>query len=157
MTASPEHINRFKRALKQESLRLTSQRLVVLEDVLGSDAHRECDDIFFSLRDKGIPVSRATIYRTLDVLEKVGFVRKMDIGDGRARYESKLAQSHHDHMICMECGQIVEFVDREIERRQRRICKQHGFELLRHSHQLFGICAQCREMNDHAGKESPVA
>ncbi len=157
MEVAGEHINRFKQALKQESLRLTSQRLAVLEDILASDDHRECDDIFLSLRDKGIPVSRATIYRTLDMLEKVGFVRKMDIGEGRFRYENKLAQSHHDHLICLECGRIVEFADHEIERRQQRISRERGFELLRHSHQLFGFCSDCREQEAEEGGESSNA
>lgn len=155
MEVAPEHINRFKQALKQESLRLTSQRLAVLEDILGSEKHRECEDIFLSLRNKGIPVSRATIYRTLDILEKVGFVRKMDIGDGRFRYENKLAQSHHDHIICLECGRIVEFADNEIERRQQRISLERGFELLRHSHQLFGICEDCQAKRTQSGNGSP--
>ena len=157
MEVASEHIDHFKQALRAESLRLTSQRLAVLEDILASDDHRECDDIFLSLRDKGIPVSRATIYRTLDMLEKVGFVRKMDIGEGRFRYENKLAQCHHDHLICLECGRIIEFADREIERRQQRIGREHGFELLRHSHQLFGLCSDCREQEAEEGGGSSNA
>lgn len=157
MEVTSEHINHFKQALKQESLRLTSQRLAVLEDILASEDHRECDDIFLSLRDKGIPVSRATIYRTLDILEKVSFVRKMDIGDGRFRYKNKLGQSHHDHLICLECGRIIEFVDRGIERQQERLSKEHDFQLIRHVHQLFGICRECRTKKAGRGNGSPAA
>ena len=140
-----EHIDRFKEALKDEELRLTSQRLAILEDILGSDEHRECDDIYLSLKRKRLPVSRATIYRTLDILENVGFVRKMNIGDGRFRYENKLPKPHHDHMICLECGRIIEFVDDEIERRQDLMCAERGFKLIRHIHQMFGICRNCQE------------
>ena len=157
MIVAPEHINRFKRALKQESLRLTSQRLAVLGDILGSEKHRECDDIFLSLRNKGIPVSRATIYRTLDILEKVGFVRKMDIGEGRFRYENRLAQSHHDHLICQECGRIIEFVDRGIERQQERLSREYDFRLIRHIHQLFGICRACRMKKAKGSNGSPAS
>ena len=138
------NIERFKDTLQREGLRLTSQRMAILEDILASEEHRECDDVLLSLRKKQISVSRATVYRTLDILEKVGFVRKMDIGDGRYRYEYKLSQSHHDHMICIECGRIIEFVDLEIESRQAQISKDRGFKLLRHSHQLYGICARCQ-------------
>ncbi len=138
------NIERFKDSLQREGLRLTRQRMAILKDILASEEHRECDDILFSLRRKRIPVSRATIYRTLDILEKVGFVRKMDIGDGRYRYENKLSQSHHDHLICLECGRIIEFFDLEIERRQAQISKDQGFKLLSHSHQLYGICARCQ-------------
>ena len=157
MKVAAEHINRFKLALRAESLRLTSQRLAVMEDILASEGHRECDDIFLSLRERGIPVSRATIYRTLDLLEKVGFVRKMDIGEGRFRYENKLTQSHHDHLICLKCGRIVEFVDRGIERRQERLSREHDFQLIRHVHQLFGICRECRTKKAGRGNGSPAA
>ena len=144
MEVTAQHINRFKEALKDEDLRFTTQRLAILEDILGSDEHRECDDIYLSLREKNDPVSRATIYRTLDILVQVGFVRKMDIGDGRLRYENKLPKPHHDHMICLECGKILEFVDDEIESRQVHIAIQHNFKLIKHLHQLFGICGDCQ-------------
>ncbi len=157
MEVAPKHIDRFKQALRAESLRLTSRRTAVLEDILASDDHRECDDIFLSLRDKGIPVSRATIYRTLDMLEKVGFVRKMDIGEGRFRYENKLAQCHHDHLICLECGRIVEFADHEIERRQERLSKEYDFRLIRHVHQLFGICQACQTKKAKRGNGSQAS
>ncbi len=138
------NIERFKDTLQREGLRLTRQRMAVLKDILASEGHRECDEILFSLRKKQISVSRATVYRTLDILEKAGFVRKMDVGDGRSRYENKLSQSHHDHLICLECGRIIEFVDLEIENRQAQLSKDQGFKLLSHSHQLFGICARCQ-------------
>ncbi len=156
MEVTTEHLNRFKLALRAESLRLTSQRLAVMEDILASEGHRECDDIFLSLRERGIPVSRATIYRTLDVLEQVGFVRKMDIGDGRFRYENKLAQSHHDHLICLECGRIIEFVDRGIDRRQENLSREHDFQLIRHIHLLFGICRECQMKNAKKRNGSPA-
>lgn len=157
MEVATEHLDRFRLALRAESLRLTSQRLAVLEDILAGEGHRECEDIFLSLRMKGIPVSRATIYRTLDILEHVGFVRKLDIGDGRFRYENKLAQSHHDHFICLECGRIIEFVDRGIERRQERLSREHDFRLVRHVHQLFGICRDCQVEKAKESNGSPAA
>ena len=74
-----------------------------------------------------------------------GFVRKMDVGDGRFRYENKLAQGHHDHMICVDCGRIIEFVDEKIEQRQLILCREHNFHLIRHIHQLFGLCEDCHK------------
>ena len=145
MELTPQLIDRFRDALQRESLRLTPQRLAVLEDVLETEAHRECDDIHLSLKKKGLQVSRATIYRTLDIMYKTGFVRRMDIGDGRIRYENKLPKPHHDHIICVQCGRIIEFVDEEIERRQVDISRKHDFVLIHHIHQLFGTCSQCQE------------
>ena len=152
MSITADQLDHFRKALKGEALRLTTQRRAILEDILESTEHREIDDIYFSLKSRGIPVSRATIYRTLDVLEQVDFVLKMDIGDGRYRYENNLASSrtgapraHHDHMICEGCGKIIEFVDHQIERRQEKIAAEHNFKLLRHSHQLYGLCSDCAE------------
>lgn len=152
MNIPPEKLEHFKQALKSENLRLTTQRQAILANILGSDGHREIDDIYLSLKSTGIPVSRATIYRTLDILEQAEFVRKMDIGDGRFRYENNLSddrtarpRAHHDHLICEQCGKIVEFVDDGIERRQEEISAEYGFKLLRHSHQLYGLCSDCRE------------
>ncbi len=144
MAVSKNYLNRFKDVLRDHSLRLTSQRMAILKDIMENDGHRECDDIYSSLKRKHIKISRATIYRTLDILTKAGFVWKMDIGDGRYRYERRLDQSHHDHMICLECGTILEFVDQEIEKLQQELTRKHGFQLTSHTHQLFGICKDCQ-------------
>ena len=96
-----------------------------------------------SLKERGLNVSRATVYRTLDILIKYNFIRKMDIEDGRIRYETKINHPHHDHMICIECGQITEFLNDEIERLQDKVCDNYSFKLIRHIHQLFGKCSEC--------------
>ncbi len=137
-------IQKFKTALKNESLRLTPQRIAILADVLESEEHRHCDDILASLKQKNIAVSRATIYRTLDILQQAGFVRRLDVGDGPSLYENKVAQPHHDHMICLICGIIIEFVDMEVEALQVQITKEQNFQLTSHVHQLFGYCSDCR-------------
>ncbi len=140
-------IQKFKTALKAESLRLTPQRIAILSDVLDSEEHRECDDILASLKQKNIAVSRATIYRTLDILQQAGFVRRLDVGTGPSRYENKVSQAHHDHMFCLNCGKIIEFVDMEVEARQVHIAREHKFQLTSHVHQLFGYCSDCRTEN----------
>ena len=68
----------------------------------------------------------------------------MNLGDGRARYESKVDGHHHDHLICQVCGQILEFVDSQIEKRQNVVAQKYQFILKRHIHQLFGICRECQ-------------
>ena len=127
----------FKELLAKEGLKSTSARISILEDILSSNDHRECEEIYADLLRKKINVSRATVYRTLDVLVKYDYVRKLDIGDGRIRYEKKLGTSHHDHMICIETGDIIEFHNEEIERLQDEIAKRHGYKVIRHVHQLF--------------------
>jgi len=90
-----------------------------------------------------LKVSRATVYRTIDVLVKNNLVRKLDLGDGRARYENKMDTAHHDHLICVQCGKIEEFMDNVIENQQEVIVENFGYRLIRHIHQLFVICDEC--------------
>ena len=127
----------FKSLLLKEGMKVTSSRLSILDNILSSDSHRECEEIYNDLLKKQIKVSRATIYRTLDVLVKYEYVRKLDIGDGKIRYEKKLGTSHHDHMICIETGDIIEFHNEKIEELQDMIAKRNGYKIIRHVHQLF--------------------
>ena len=94
-------------------------------------------DRFISIRSKGVKVSRATVYRTIDVLVKNKLVRKLDVGDGKNRFESKFDEEHHDHMICLETGNIIEFYNSRLEQLQEKIALDNGYELVRHVHQLF--------------------
>ena len=137
MTINDKIIKQFKEALKEEGLRFTSQRLAVLEDIVNSDEHRDCDEIHLSVNKKNNKVSKATIYRTVDVLLNHEFIRKLDIGDGAVKYESKLDSPHHDHMICIETGDIIEFVDDRIEEIQEEIARKKGYKIIKHVHQLF--------------------
>jgi Fur family ferric uptake transcriptional regulator len=98
-------------------------------------------------------VSRATVYRTIDVLVKHKMLNKLDIGDGRRRYENRVNYSHHDHLICINCGIIEEFVDNRIEKLQEKVAKKHGFTLTRHNHQLFGLCSSCQKDEQLLPKE----
>jgi len=140
-----EVLDKFRSILKSEGLKLTPQRLKILEEVIGNDGHRECEEIYFSLKTAGNNISRATIYRTMDILVKYDFARKLEIGDGRARYETKVNHPHHDHMICISCGNIYEFVNAQIEKLQDDVCDKNGFKLIRHIHQLFGLCRKCNK------------
>ena len=130
-------ITLLKEVLKKEGLRFTKQRLAVWDEIKGSNEHHDADKIYENIKSKNLNVSRATVYRTLDILAKNKFVRKLDVGDGRIRYEAKISKDHHDHMICLETGKIIEFYDEEIERLQDDIAKKLGYEVVRHSHQLF--------------------
>ena len=127
----------FTGILHKGGLRHTAQREAVWDEIRQSQEHRDAEDIYLSLRTKGIQVSRATVYRTMDVLVKNKLVRKMDVGDGRCRYEPRLDDTHHDHMICTETGDIIEFFDEELELLQEKIARKQGYTVVRHVHQLF--------------------
>ena len=138
-------IIKFKKILKSEGLKCTPQRLSILTEIMQTDEHRECEDIYNSLKKKKqTSVSRATVYRTVDILVKHDYVRKLEFGDGKARFEFKAGLGHHDHLICTSCGKIVEFMNQKIENLQEDIAQQYDFILNRHIHQLFGICKKCQ-------------
>ena len=135
--------DQLKRALKKEGLRYTQQRQSVWDELCATNDHRDAEEIYLAIGQSGLNVSRATVYRTIDVLVKNKMVRKLELGDGRARYEHKVNATHHDHLICIQCGKIEEFMDEVIESRQDEIVKKFGYKLGRHIHQLFIICSEC--------------
>ena len=137
-------MDNFRTVLRKEGLKITPQRIAVLKEVIKDKGHRECEDIFLAIKRSKTYVSRATVYRTLDILVQNQFIRKLNLGDGRARYENKINSLHHDHLICVICNKIIEFVDQDIEMLQEKIAKKYQFSLTRHVHQLFGICKECR-------------
>ena len=136
--------NLLKNALKKEGLRYTQQRQLIWDELCSSEDHRDAEEIYLSLRKDGVNASRATVYRTIDVLVKNKLVRKLELGDGKARYENKIDSSHHDHLICAKCGKIEEFMDDKIESIQDDIVKSLGFKMIRHIHQLFVLCDKCQ-------------
>ena len=130
----------LKQVLHKENLRYTQQRQEVWDEICASDEHQDAENIYNSLRKRQIKESRATVYRTIDVLVKNNLVRRLNLGDGRSRFENKIGIEHHDHIVCLDCRKIVEFMDETIEKMQIRIAKEQGFEIVRHVHQLFGRC-----------------
>ena len=138
MINNMNHINQLKNILKTEGLRHTKQRQQVWDEIRISSEHRDAEEIYIAInKNKDLKVSRATVYRTIDVLVKNNLVRKMELGDGRALYEHKIDDGHHDHIICVETGKIIEFYNEDLEILQENIVKKHGYELVRHVHQLF--------------------
>ena len=127
----------LRNVLKKEKLRLTDQRIAIWNQIRNSKKHMDVEEIFSLLKTKKKIVSRATIYRTLDVLVRNRLIRKMDVGDGYSLYEPRLDNDHHDHMICEDTGDIIEFFSEEIELLQEKIAREHGYTVIRHTHQLF--------------------
>ena len=136
-TLKDRHLHDFKDALKAEGMKFTEQRFTILEFLYKNNGHFECEEIIEKLKNKKLKVSRATVYRTLDILVKYDFARKLVLDDGIARYENKLDTKHHDHMICVDTGKIIEFECQEIEELQDKIAEKNGYKIIKHVHQLF--------------------
>jgi len=143
---------RFAEFLAGNHLKMTRERRAILEEVLAVRGHFTADDLLRVFRRKMRQVARATLYRTLARLVESRLVHKIEIGEGQARYETMFGRHHHDHLICLECGRIVEFESREIERAQDEICRRKKFRMIEHTHQLRGHCADCsRRMKSRPG------
>jgi len=136
--------NRLREYLRSKKLRMTAERRWVLQGVLSREGHFDAEELLSFLHRRHMPVSRATLYRTLDHLTVAGLVKKHRFGQGHALFEPNYGRQHHDHLVCDRCGSVIEFVNQDIERLQDEVCTQHGFEPTNHVMQIFGICARCR-------------
>lgn len=131
-------------ALRRRGFRWTNQRAAIVRTALQSHEHFTAEELLALCRRLDPKVSRATVYRTLAVLEEAGFVEGLDTGDGGRRFEHVLGHDHHDHMVCLGCGSIFEFRDDELERRQEVAAKRIGFRIERHSLRIHGHCRDCQ-------------
>ena len=145
-TRGPEE--RLREYLRSKRLRMTPERRWVLQGVLSREGHFDADELLHFLHRRHMPVSRATLYRTLDHLAVAGLVKKHRFGQGHALFEHIYGRQHHDHMVCDRCGTVLEFVNEEIERLQDQVCAAHDFLATNHVMQIFGICARCRSRED---------
>jgi Fur family ferric uptake transcriptional regulator len=137
-------LERFRRHLRDHHLPVTRQRDLVAQTVLTSDEHLSVEAIQRRLKDQGEHVGTATIYRTLDVLVRSGLIRAHDFGEGFKRYEPMPQQAHHEHLICLRCGKVVEFQNDRLERMIPIIADEHAFQHQRHRVEVYGLCRECR-------------
>lgn len=145
MINSEEVIEELKKIVKQKGLKYTEQREIVLSILLHAEDHLSAEEVYNEVKAQNVDsnIGIATVYRALSFLEEVDLITSITFGSDGKKYESN-SKSHHDHLICTECGKIVEFLDDEIEKRQERIAKKNKFKITNHSMQLYGICADCQ-------------
>lgn len=139
-----EATERFRGYLRNKRLRLTPERIELLRMVISQSGHFDADEVAARFRRGRRRVSRATVYRTLLLLEECGIVRKALLGHPRSLYENAIGRGHHDHLICTTCGRIEEFYVDELERLQDEIAARFGYRIHDHVHELLGTCAGCR-------------
>lgn len=140
----------FHRYLRDRNLPLTEQREAVATVVFYADGHLSVDDIERRLAERGTPVGRATVYRTLALLERSGLVEEHDFGEGFKRYEPATKQSRHEHLVCSECGRVVEFTHDGLERMVALIAEAASFRHERYHLDVYGHCRDCRERKSAA-------
>ena len=130
--------------MNRHGLRSTEQRRVVTETFFTSTGHLSIEDLLDQVRVEEPKIGYATVYRTLKLLKDCGLAFERHFGDGVSRYEVAWADEHHDHLICVECQNIIEFEDTAIEELQHQVASKHGFKLVRHKLELYGICPDCQ-------------
>lgn len=136
---------RFREFLKSKGLKLTKQRQIIFDEVFRHHGHLDAESIAGRLRGMGKRASRATVYRTLDLLSEAGLVKSIRLGSKQQSFEHVHTGEHHDHLVCNSCGMIIEFFSEELENSQDRICGEYGFCPERHTMTIFGVCAKCRK------------
>lgn len=129
----------FAEYLAKHRLKRSDQREAILDAFLASEEHLSVDDLLHLVQQRHHDVGRTTVYRTLKLLCEAGLASELQVG-GETRFERDYNREHHDHLICEECGAIIEFQSPEIERLQEEIAKRLDFTITRHRHQIFGTC-----------------
>jgi Fur family ferric uptake transcriptional regulator len=134
------------RDLKNAGLKATLPRIKILQMLESSpERHLSAEDIYKSLLEGGEDVGLATVYRVLTQFESAGLVSRHHFEGGHSVFELNVGK-HHDHILCVKCGKVEEFVDEMIEQRQRAIAKKAGFSMTDHSLYIYGICAACQHL-----------
>jgi len=133
----------FQEYLATRGLNLTRQREEVLRCLMAAENHLSLDDAYATAKRRDKTIGRATVFRTLRLLKECGLVAEVGSADGRARFELKADRPHHDHMICVECGRIIEFESPRMEQFQNQAVRRQGFVALWHRHEIFGRCVAC--------------
>ena len=121
-----------------KGVKLTEQRKIIAKVMSEANDHPDVDELYKRVSKIDAKISIATVYRTVKLFEEAGIVAKHDFKGGKARYE-ELSESHHDHLIDVKTGEIIEFVDEEIEKLQKKVAEKYGYELVDHKLELYGV------------------
>jgi Fur family ferric uptake transcriptional regulator len=131
--------------LEDHHLKRTRQREAILDVFLQSTGHISSDELHERVRDKFPGIGSTTVYRTMKILCDAGLAVERNFEGGVTRYE--IPHEHHDHLVCVRCGKIIEFECTMIEAAQERIASDYRFRLLRHRHELYGHCSDCQQVD----------
>ncbi len=140
----PAERTKFEDYLKSHNLKLTRERRLILDEIMQSNRHIEAEDVVYNLKNKGKKVSRATVYRTLELLKETGLVRRVCLGENQYRYEQVYGKEKHNHLVCVKCGNLIEFENEQVDHLQAEICQAHEFQMVTRCFQIFGFCQKCK-------------
>lgn len=134
---------KFQEFLEQKGLKFTPERQAILREISSLHKHFDVDGLYEILGKNGKNISRATIYRTLPFLIECGLIKEALRGQPKITYEYIFGRSHHDHLVCVKCGKIIEFRNDKIEKLQEMVCRKYNFHPLEHRLGIKGYCKEC--------------
>lgn len=147
----------FLQHIQKKGLKRTAQRDLILDMFLRTEAHLSSEDLYRLVQKQDATIGQTTVYRTLKLLTEAGLAREVRFGDGVTHYEHNYKHEHHDHMICSECGRIIEFFSAELEALQDAMAAKHRFQVTQHLLRIIGICAECRRALREEDKDLNLA
>jgi Fur family ferric uptake transcriptional regulator len=137
-------MGQFHDYLSRKQLKSTRQRDLIASVFFGQQGHLTIDELLAAVRQRNPKIGYATVYRTMKLLTECGLAALRQFGDGQRVYELAADTAHHDHLICVECGKVLEFENSEIEHLQEKVARSFGFTLVRHKLELYGLCPKAR-------------
>jgi len=135
----------FRKYIKKKGLRYTRERENVIREIFSRHDHFDVESLYLRLRNKGINISRASIYRTIPLLLETGLIQEVFHEEGHMHYEHIYGHQHHCHLRCVQCGRIVEFRDDSLIHLTERIAQQYNFAIKGHKLDIIGFCPKCQE------------
>ncbi|MBQ7586246.1 MAG: transcriptional repressor [Desulfovibrionaceae bacterium] len=139
------NLDNFISFMKRKGMNITNQRKTIAEKFFSLEGHHSLEEIYHIIAQEDPSIGQTTVYRTLKLLCEAGLATEIHFTDDLTRYEVAGHSTHHDHLICVECGTIIEIYDPSIEVWQKEIAASHGFVLSGHIHNLYGLCSDCRK------------
>jgi Fur family ferric uptake transcriptional regulator len=130
----------FERYLKETSHRITEKRFLVLGAAMSMDNHFDADELYLKMKESFLKVSRATVYKTLELMSECKILTKHHFKGERSRYEKEIGREHHYHIICLKCQHIIEFEEPRIKKILEELCVDKNLNLIDHSFQAFSTC-----------------
>ena len=134
----------FRTFLQEKNQHYTAQRALIFDEFVNAHKHLSVEELYAIVKEKEPSIGQGTVFRTLKLLEEAGIASPVNFGDKIVRYEICFATKHHDHLVCMKCGKVIEVLDKKMEKRKELICKKHNFNPSHHRLEIFGTCRECQ-------------
>ena len=145
-----DEIDLFRSFIAKKELRNTPEREEIIKEIFSVNDHFDVDELYLRLRQKGSKVSKASIYRNIPLIMECGLIREVWHENGHMHYEPIYGNSHHCHLRCLKCGKVIEFVEEELNKLEKRLGKTYNFKIIDHRLDITGYCSSCKKhLNEH--------